>query len=257
MRRNVMLSRSKLVPAAVAAAAIAVCQIAAAAPPATGQGGVSVSPASISVTARAGASATATVSNTTGGTLKVTVTPRPWRQAKDGSVSANRARRLRGVSVSDRRFSLAPGKSATVRVTLPRVPSGGSLYGALDVVGKPTTKRRGVNVNYRLVGRLRFNPASKRYRLAAGGASAKRRQLTLLVRNRGNTVDAVTGSVTISGPGGGRSGGIAATSILPGGAVRVPVSTLRGLRAGTYRASISLSQGGRTRLTTKKSFRIR
>ena len=252
-----MLSRSKLVPAAVAAAGIALTQIASAAPPATAQGGVSVSPASIALTARAGASATATVRNTTGGTLKVTVTPRPWRQAKDGTVSANRARRLRGVSVSDRRFSLAPGKSATVRVRLGRVPSAGSLFGALDVVGKPVKRRRGVNVDYRLVGRLRFNPAARRYRLAAGKAGVKRRQLTLRVRNRGNTVDPVGGSVTISGPGGGRSGTIAGVSILPNGVVRVPLASLRGLRAGAYRASISLSQGGRTRLTTQKRFRIR
>jgi hypothetical protein len=257
MRRNVMLSRSKLVPVAVAAAGMALCQIAAAAPPATGQGGVSVSPASISVTAKAGASATATVRNTTSGTLKVTVTPRPWRQAKNGAVSANRARRLKGVSVSTSRFSLAPGRSATVRVSLGRVPSAGSLFGALDVVGKPVKKRRGVNVNYRLVGRLRFNPASKRHRLSAGKAAVKRRNLTLRVRNRGNTVDPVTGTVTISGPGGGRSGSIAAMSILPNRVVRVPLTTLRGLRKGAYRASISLSQGGRTRLTTQKRFRIR
>jgi hypothetical protein len=258
MRRNVMLSRSRLIPAAVVAAGVAVTQIASAAPPAAElQGGVSVSPASIALTARAGASTTATVTNTTAGTLKVTVTPRPWRQARNGMVTANRSKRLRGVSVSDRAFSLAPGASAAVRVRLGRVPSAGSLFGALDVVGKPVKKRRGVNVNYRLIGRLRFNPVSRRYRLAAGKAAVKRRRLTLLVRNRGNTVDPVTGSVTISGAGGGRSGSIAAQSILPNGAVRVPLTTVRGLRAGTYRASISLSQGGRTRLTTHKRFRVR
>ena len=114
-----------------------------------------------------------------------------------------------------------------------------------------------MNVNYRLIGRLRFNPQTKRHRLAAGKAAVKRKQLTLLVRTRGNTVDPVTGSVTISGPGGGRSGSVAAQSILPNGIVRVPLASTRGLRAGTYRATISLSQGGRTRLTTQKRFRIR
>jgi hypothetical protein len=252
-----MLSRSRLIPAAVVAAGIAVTQIASAAPPAASQGGVSVSPASLAVTARAGATATATVSNTTAGTLAVTVTARPWRQAKSGAVSADRSRRLRGVTVRARAFSLAPGASRTVRVRLGRVPAAGSLFGALDVIGKPARQRRGVNVNYRLIGRLRFNPQRKRHRLAAGKAAVKRKQLRLLVRNRGNTVDPVTGRVTISGPGGGRSSSIGAQSILPKRAVRVPLASTRGLRPGTYRATISLSQGGRTRLTTQKRFRIR
>ena len=75
------------------------------------------------------------------------------------------------------------------------------------------------------------------YKLAA----VKRRTLSLLVRNKGNTVDPVTGSV----------------SILPNGLVRVPLASVRGLRKGAYTASISLSQGGRKQLTTRKRFRIR
>jgi hypothetical protein len=253
-----MVSRIKPILLAAAAVGIAVSQIASASPGTSGaQGGVSVTPASIELTARSGASATATVTNTTGRKVKVTVTPRPWRQARDGTVSANRARKLGGVSVSDRSFALAAGKSATVRVRLGRVPAAGSLYGALDVVGKPVGRRSGVNVNYRLVGRLRFNPTTRRYRLAAGSAAVKRHTLTLLVRNRGNTVDAVSGSVRISGRGGGRSGSISAVSILPNGLVRVPVASLRGLRSGRYRATISLSQGGSKRLETRKTFRIR
>ena len=255
-----MPSRSKLVLAAAAAAGIATSQLASAAPAPTAaaaQGGVSVTPASIDLTARSGASATATVRNTTAGKLKVTVTPRPWRQARSGAVSANRRRKLARVSVSDRSFSLAAGQSATVRVRLRRVPAAGSLFGALDVVGKPAKRRPGVNVNYRLVGRLRFNPTTRRYKLAAGSAAVKRRKLTLLVRNKGNTVDPVTGSVRISGPGGGRSGTISGVSILPNGLVRVPVASLSGLRKGSYSAAISLSQGGRKRLATRKTFRIR
>jgi hypothetical protein len=248
-----MPSRSKLIVAAAVAAGVAVMP----SPATAAQGGVSVTPASLELTARSGASATATVRNTTNRKLKVTVTPRPWRQARSGAVNANRTRRLSGVSVSRGRFSLAGGASATVRVRLGRVPSSGAVYGALDVVGKPAKKRRGVNVNYRLVGRLRFNPTSRRYKLAAGSAAVKHRNLTLLVRNKGNTVDPVTGSVSISGAGGGRSGSISGVSILPNGLVRVPVASLRGLRKGTYTASISLSQGGRKQLTTRKRFRIR
>jgi len=247
-----MPSRSALILAAAAAAAIAAPPAAAAA-----QGGVSVTPASLELTARSGASTTATIRNTTNRKLKVTVTPRPWRQARNGTVAAHRSRKLRAVSVSRRAFTLAAGRSATVRVRLGRVPAGGSLYGALDVVGKPTRKRTGVNVNYRLVGRLRFNPVTRRYKLAAGAAAVRKRNLTLLVRNRGNTVDPVSGSVRISGPGAGRSGSVAGVSILPNGLVRVPLTSVRGLRKGTYTAAVTLSQGGRKQLTTRKRFRIR
>ena len=247
-----MPSRSALILAAAAAAAIAAPPAAAAA-----QGGVSVSHASLELTARSGASTTATIRNTTARKLKVTVTPRPWRQARTGTVAANRSRRLRAVSVSRRAFTLAAGAAATVRVRLGRVPAAGSLFGALDVVGKPPRKRSGVNVNYRLVGRLRFNPTTRRYRLAAGSAAVRKRKLTLLVRNRGNTVDPVGGSVRISGAGGGRSGTISSVSILPNGLVRVPLASVRGLRAGSYTAAVTLSQGGRERLTTRKRFRIR
>lgn len=248
-----MPSRSKLLLAAAVAAGVAVVPT----PANAAQGGVSVSPASIERPARAGASATATVRNTTDRKRRVTGTPRPGRPARTGAVSANRARTLAGVSVSRRAFSLAAGASATVQVRLGRVPTSGSVYGALDVVGKPAKRRRGVNVNYRLVGRLRFNPTTRRYKLAAGSAAVKRRNLTLLVRNKGNTVDPVSGSVSISGAGGGRSGSIKGVSILPNGLVRVPVASLRGLRKGVYTAAISLSQGGRKQLTTRKRFRVR
>ena len=43
----------------------------------------------------------------------------------------------------------------------------------------------------------------------------------LQVRNRGNTVDPVGGSVDVSGAGGGRSGAISPVRILPGKMVNV------------------------------------
>ena len=144
-----------------------------------------------------------------------------------------------------------------------RRPSGGSRYGALEVVGKPTRRRKGINVAYRLVASLRFNPpaAGRRYAVRAGVArvtgSGSGRALKLLVRNAGNTVDPVGGSVSISGGGAGRSGSIAAVRILPGKLVAMRLASLSGLRRGTYTARVTLTQGGRNRLTVSKGFRIR
>ena len=262
------MHRRRTIAAVAFAAAAAAAQLAAAdgagAPrAAAAQGGLSVTPSILETTARSGASASTTVTNTTARTLRVTVKPRPWRQARSGAVAADRTRRLRGVALSTRRFTLAPGARRDVYVTMGRVPAGGSRFGALDVVGRPAPRRTGVNVAYRLVPSLRFNPAraARRYAVRAGAARvagrAGARTLKLLVRNAGNTVDPVGGSVRITGGGGGRSGTIAAVRILPGRLVALRLASLAGLRRGAYTARVTLTQGGRPRRTVGKAFRIR
>jgi hypothetical protein len=260
--------RRKLALGAAAMAGLAVTQIAFAeapsAPRATAaQGGVAVTPAILQTTARRGASGSATITNNSGRRLRFTVRARPWRQARNGDVAANRSRTLGGVSVSATRFTLDNGASRTVNVTLNRVPSRGSQYGALDAVGKPTRRRRGINVAYNLVSSLRFNPtpSARRLRLSAGKARVtgrgSSRALVLRVRNRGNTVDPVSGTVDVSGSGGGRSGGITSTAILPGKMINLKLTSLRGFRRGRYTASVTLAQTGRNRLSVTRSFRIR
>lgn len=260
--------RRKLALGAVAVAGLAATQIAFAeapsAPRATAaQGGLAVTPAILETTARRGASGSATITNSTGRRLRVTVRTRPWRQARNGDVAADRRRSLRGVSVSATRFTLDSGASRSVSVTLNRVPSRGSAYGALDVVGKPTRRRRGINVAYNLVSSLRFNPTPSARRLRLGAAKARvtgrgsSRALVLQVRNRGNTVDPVSGTVDVSGSGGGRSGGIASTRILPGKMINLKLISLRGFSRGRYTASVTLAQAGRNRLSVTRSFRIR
>lgn len=260
--------RRKLALGAAAVAGLAATQIAFAeapsAPRATAaQGGLAVTPSILETTARRGASGSATITNSTGRRLRVTVRGRPWRQARNGDVAADRSRSLRGVSVSATRFTLDSGASRSVSVTLDRVPSRGSAYGALDVVGKPTRRRRGINVAYNLVSSLRFNPtpSARRLRLSAGRARVtgrgSSRALVLQVRNRGNTVDPVGGTVDVSGAGGGRSGGIASTRILPGKRINLKLISLRGFSSGRYTASVTLAQAGRNRLSVTRSFRIR
>jgi hypothetical protein len=226
---------------------------------ASAAGGLSVSPNPFQLTARTGATGSATITNSSTRKLKVTARARPWRQASNGVVAANRSRTLGLVRVSPAKFTLSPGTSRTVSIRLRRVPARGSLYGGLDVVGKPTKRRKGINVAYRLVSSLRFNPAAgkRKLRLSAGSAGSSKRMLTVRVKNRGNTVDPVGGTVSITGPGGGRSGGISPKSIVPGKAIRLPLLSLTGMKKGSYTAAITLAQAGRNIVSVTRHFRIR
>jgi hypothetical protein len=254
--------RSKLALGAALAAGAAATQVAAAESPRTtaaaAQGSLSVSPSIVEATARKGATVSPTIANTTGASLRIRVSARPWRQARDGgAVAANRSRRLAGVGLSATRFTLTPNARRSVTAALRRTPSRGSLFGALDVVGKPVKKRKGINVAYRLVSSVRFNPASKRYAVRAGPVRTRGGALSLLVRNAGNTVDPIGGSVSISGPGSGRSATITAVRVLPGNLVALRAASLSGLRRGRYTARFRLSQGGQRRASATRTFRIR
>jgi hypothetical protein len=262
--------RRKLALGAAAVAGLAATQIAFAdapsAPRATaaqGSGGLQVTPSILETTARRGASGSVTIANNTGRRLRMTVRARPWRQARNGDVAANRSRTLGNVSLSSSRFTLENGAQRSVTVRLSRVPSRDSQYGALDVVGKPTRRRKGINVTYNLISSLRFNPTAgaRRLRLGAGKAKVRgrgsNRALYLQVRNRGNTVDPVGGSADVSGSGGGRSRAIESERILPGKRIEVKLMSLSGMRRGSYTASVTLSQAGRNIVSVTRSFRIR
>ena len=246
---------------AVLGAALATAAVAA--ETASAAGGLAVSPSRLEATARAGASGSVTITNSSTRKLRVTVRARPWRQSSSGVVAANRSRTLGLVRVSASKFTLAAGTSRTITVRLRRVPARRSLYGALDILGKPTKRRSGINVAYRLVSSLRFNPTAgrRKLRLSAGSAGTtgrgSSRMLTVKVKNRGNTVDPVGGTVSISGPGGGRSGGIAPASIVPGKTVKLRLLSLSGMRKGRYTAAITLAQGGRNIVSVTRHFRIR
>lgn len=260
------MSPRKVVLATALVAGAAATQVASAdAPRATSaaQGGLSVTPSIVETTARKGATVSTSVTNTTGGKLRVRVNARPWKQARNGgAVAADRRRRLGGVGLTVTRFTLAPNQRRSVTVTLRSLPSRRSLYGALEIVGKPVKRRRGINVAYRLVSSVRFNPAAtaRRYSVRAGSARVSgrgsSRALSILVRNAGNTVDPVGGSVSISGAGGGRSGTIPAVRILPGKLVALRAASLSGLRRGRYTARITLTQAGQRRATVTRSFKI-
>jgi hypothetical protein len=172
-------------------------------------------------------------------------------------VSVNRRATLRGVSVDTKSFTLAAGERRLVTATLTAAPSAGSLYGALEVVGLPSdaTTRNGVVLGYRLLGTIRILPSSPRIRLAAGSPKASNRTAVVAVRNRGNTVNPVTGRITLRGAGGTRTRTVQAVRILPGESVNIPLASK--LSPGSYKATIRLRQGNRTALSATKRFRVR
>jgi hypothetical protein len=221
-------------------------------------GGLAVSPATIERAAAAGVANAVTVTNNSREALNITVKARPWTQSSSGLASPNRRRSLSGVTVSDGSFTLAAGAKQDVTVTLGGAPAGGSLYGALEVVGLPSKAKtgKGVVTGYRLVGALRYNPATPTYALKGASAKVSKRMIVLPVRSTGNTAEPVTGTVRVRGPLGTRQGAIKATRILPGKRVSLPLASTKGLTAGRYTATVSLRQGSK-RFTISKRITVR
>ncbi|HET6506804.1 MAG TPA: hypothetical protein VFG42_08440 [Baekduia sp.] len=236
----------------------AVCALGAVLPSAFAAGGLSISPAILEHRAAVGNVGSVVVSNTASTSLKITVTPRPWRQARSGAVSPDRSKTLRSVvGVSAKSFTLAPGTKRTVDVRLLRKPSGGALYAAMEVVGKPTKKApgNGITAQYRIISSLRLTAARARHGVRIGDARVSGKSAVVAVRNTGNTVDPVAGSVRLVGPRGTVNRSIAAVRVLPGGIVDLKLAATSALPKGSYTATISLTQGGAKVASAKRTFR--
>jgi hypothetical protein len=225
-------------------------------------GGLAISPIVIERQATVGASNILTVANKSREAVNVTVAARPWTQSASGKTSPNRRKTLPEIAVSEDSFTLAPGANKEVTVTLRSAPRGNSLYGAVEVIGLPrdVASRKGVVAGYRLIGTMRLNPAAKTYNLSAGAArivgKGSNRTLTLAVRNAGNTIDPVTGSVRLRGPLGTREVPVDGTRILPGKSLRLALARTSRLQPGRYTAVVSLRQGSE-RLNVTKRIRVR
>ena len=223
----------------------------------TQDGGLSMMPAVIEHGPQPGALASVTVANRSAAPMAVTVTPRPWVQAVTGKVSPNRRATLPGVSVDKSTFTLAPGAEEVVSATLGSAPSAGYLYGALEVVGVPTdaATRKGVVLGYRLVGAVRITPATPKYSVTAGNAKASGSTAVIPVKNAGNTLDPVSGSVKVKGASGTKNLTVAAVKILPGKSVNLPAGTK--LAKGSYTATVGLTQRGKKVLSVTKKFKVK
>jgi hypothetical protein len=224
-------------------------------------GGVSLTPAAVEHTTKRGNVGRMTIKNTTNSTLRMSINVRPWIQARDtGNVTAN----LRGnlspyVVAKTPRFKLKAGASRRVTFRVRRTPPGGSLYAGIEVFGKPlhARARNGIIPQYRVIGKLRLNPVHRRPKLRIGAVDVVRhrvgRVLILAVRNTGNTLDAVGGTASITGPSS-RSGTITPMTPVPGQVVYLVGSSMEGMKHGDYRVNFTVTQGGR-RYHATRTFR--
>jgi hypothetical protein len=221
-------------------------------------GGLSITPAVLENRARLGKVGKFTLKNTTKETLRVTVNVRPWRQQLDGKVAADpRATYNRYVRANVRSFTIRGGAKRTITLRMVRRPPGGSLYGGINVFGKPTKTRgrTGIIPQYNLVSSLRLNPRKRTIRLRTGSAQIRGRAVILPIRNLGNTISPVGGSFRISGPTT-RSGNFKSVGVVPGRLVGLNLTGTRGLKKGRYTVNATVTQAGR-RITTRTSFVIR
>lgn len=239
-------------------AAVATCCAAGAVlPSAFAAGGLSVTPAILEHAATVGSVGSVVVDNTAATPLKITVTPRPWLQARSGAVSPNRKATLtKDIKVSARSFVLPAGAKRSVDLRLLHRPSGGALFGSLEVIGAPTSKPSGsgITAEYRIISSLRLTAAAPRHGVRVGDARISGKSAVVAVRNTGNTVDPVAGSVRLTGPRGTINATIAAVRVLPGAIVDLKLSAASKLPKGAYTATVSLTQGGKKVASAKRSF---
>jgi len=221
-------------------------------------GGLSVTPAILEHSMKRGTVGSMTLKNTTNETLKVTVTVRPWRQQLDGTVIGDlRSTFSRYVRATKQSFTIGAGQRHAITLKLYHAPSSGSLYGGVDVFGKPTnTKgRKGIIPQYRIISKLRLNPKRKTYRWRTGAAQLRGGQVILPIRNLGNSIDPMGGSYTISGPSG-RSGQMAPIAAIPGKLIALNLGATRGMKKGRYTIAATVTEGNR-RAVARTSFVIR
>jgi hypothetical protein len=221
-------------------------------------GGLSVTPAILEHRAALGSVGSLTLANTTNETLRVTVNVRPWRQELNGRVLTDpRATFNRYVRATRRSFTIRGGARVPVRFRMVRRTGSGSLYGNVDILGKPvrTKGRRGIIPQYRLISSLRLHPRSKTVRLRTGAGQVRGGTFVLPVRNVGNTIEPVSGTYRLSGPAS-RSGNFRSVSVVPGKLVTLGLASTRGFKKGRYAISASLSQGGK-RFNVRTSVTLR
>lgn len=228
-------------------------------------GGLSVSPGIFERLATRGRLGVIQISNTTARAMAISVALRPWLQAPSGEVSPNRRATLGQVGVGSRSFTLSAGATRSVSLSLSRIPSQHSLYGAVEVIGLPRAQvSQGLRVAYRVVSSLRLDSPknAQAFRAQAGGlveqGSSRHGTLLLAVRNTGNTIAPIGGTALISGPGRSLRATASAKAIVPGQAVNVPLAELLGsLPAGRYTVTVHLKQGKHDIGTVTRTIRLR
>jgi hypothetical protein len=222
---------------------------------AAAEGGLKIGPVVIEKPAAAGLVTPFTVTNNSSKRVDVTVAARPWVQSSSGAVTINRRKTLSGIDLSDKSFQLAAHAHKDITVTS---PGGASLYGGIEVIGVPdgAEDKDGVVLGYRLVSTLRLNPATPVLSLVTSSpkvtGSGSKRAVVLPVKNAGNTVQPVSGMVSLKSALGTRQRDLESLRILPGKQVNMLLSSTSALKPGSYTATVRLTQGGKTTTVTKK-----
>jgi hypothetical protein len=254
MRRWIAVAAA---PAAFLAGGVALASDHRASHVAQAGGGLAISPAILTHAPQPGSVGTMTVTNRSSAPLSVTVAPRPWTQSTSGRFSASRKGKLGAIKLSATSFTLAPSAEQKVDVSLTAAPAGGSLYGALEVIGLPADadKRTGVVLGYRLVGSLRLPPAQKKFSLSAGQVKRAGRAVVLPLTNGGNTIEPISGDISVKGARGTLNDNIDELRILPGKKVNLELAS--SLKSGAYTATVTLEQGGTKLLRAKRRFSVR
>jgi len=227
--------------------------------------GLSITPPVAEHAATVGVVGSVTVTNASSQALRVGVAAHPWLQSTSGLAVPDQRRALPNVRLSDTAFALASGASKVVSISLLRIPAGGSLYGNVDVTGIPTQKTNApgaINFEYRLIQSLRLNPSHSVVAARAGRVvvtgTHRNGEISLAVKNTGNTIAPIGGTVHIKGARGAVSGSVAPVRVLPGMTVNLPMLAVHGsLAAGSYSLSASLNASGRHLLNAKGKFKLR
>ena len=221
-------------------------------------GGLSVTPAVLEHRANLGKVGSLTLNNTTNESLRVTIRVRPWLQQLNGNVfSDSRTTFSRYVRSTRQSFTIGAGAKVPVNFRMLRRTSSGSLYGSVDILGKPvnTKGRKGIIPQYRLISSMRLNPSRQTLRLRTGAGQIRGGAFVLPVRNLGNTIEPVSGTYRLSGPGT-RSGTISAVRVIPGKLVGLGLGSTRGMKKGTYTVTGSLVQAGK-RINVRTNITVR
>jgi hypothetical protein len=183
---------------------------------------------------------------------------RPWRQELNGTVIGDMRSTLnRYVRATKRSFTIRAGQRHRITIKLYHRPKAGSLYGGVDVFGKPTnTKgRKGIIPQYRIISKLRLNASHKLYKWRTGAAQIRQGAVILPVRNLGNSIDPIGGSYSISGPSG-RSGRMTAIAAIPGKLIALNLGPTSGMRKGRYTVAATVTEGNR-KAVARSTFVIR
>lgn len=235
---------------------------------ADGVGGLQVNPLRIDASPTPGIIGRIRIANPSPHRMSISVEPRRWHQTANGDLAPGMRKidKLRILKVSPRNFVLAPNAGRVVEVLLALVPRKGFLYATVVARGQTDRSRSGLDPRYQIATAVHLEPkaAKRRFRLRASHLRAVRHgrryvSFAVTVRNLGNMVDPVGGTLAIRGNGLNTRVRISARPVLPEAKVRLRSARLPRLRPGTYRVIARLIQRGdtgRARATTSRRFRV-